>query len=240
DQASPGGSAGTAGDASAGARPACDQVKAEAAVELENIQRCMTADDCGQVLEGTSCGCTHDLVVRTDADVHRIRELIGTNCLELGSDCDCPSADGFACVENRCTWNYVSLATSCEPVTPYTLCVVGAPVDGGVAFTEGMPLAVSIAPFGCYASNCTDSKAMYKVRAEENGDVALEGDMCVRDASAGRTCSADCGGGEIDFNVGQKLTKGTHTVRLEGDFELSVTFTVPSVVSDNPCDAMDL
>ena len=38
-------------------------------------------------------------------------------------------------------------------------------------------------------------------------------------------CSADCGGGEIDFDVGQKLTKGTHTVRLEGDFALSVTFT---------------
>jgi hypothetical protein len=26
---------------------------------------------------------------------------------QLGGSCDCPEADGFACIDQRCTWNYL-------------------------------------------------------------------------------------------------------------------------------------
>ena len=87
----------------------CDTLVAEFVAETASIRSCDVAEDCGQVLAGTSCGCTRDWVARTDADTTRFYDLIdqGTalQCdLGLGSPCDCPPADGFDCVEGTCQW----------------------------------------------------------------------------------------------------------------------------------------
>jgi hypothetical protein len=64
-------------------------------------------------------------------------------------------------------------------------------------------------------------------------------DLCLREDSDG-ACTKDCGGGAALCARDLTLSAGTHTVRLDGDFDLSVTFTVPSLVSDGSlCDAMD-
>ncbi|MFN7143728.1 MAG: hypothetical protein ACK4YP_08145, partial [Myxococcota bacterium] len=65
----------------------------------------------GQVLTGTSCGCTRDLVARNDADpaafYQHIEDLTLAGCeVGLDSPCDCPAVDGYACDEGVCTWNY--------------------------------------------------------------------------------------------------------------------------------------
>ncbi len=85
--------------------------------ELMLIQQCTTAAECGQVLSYTSCGCTRNLVARLDADLSLFDALMARNlqlarggqedCRSFVTTCDCPLADGFACVAGRCTWNYV-------------------------------------------------------------------------------------------------------------------------------------
>jgi hypothetical protein len=80
--------------------------------ELTEIRSCETDDQCGQVLAGTSCGCTRNLVARNDADLadlEEIRAKAEANECSLGgiSTCDCPAADGFACEGGFCTWNYL-------------------------------------------------------------------------------------------------------------------------------------
>jgi hypothetical protein len=68
--------------------------------------------ECGQVLKGTSCGCTRDWVARLDADTAEFWALVDT-ANELGcelpfiSTCDCPATDGYACSGGICTWNYI-------------------------------------------------------------------------------------------------------------------------------------
>ena len=79
--------------------------------ELKHINYCTNASQCGQVLTNTSCGCTRNKVARTDADSTKFYEIISLakakECsLPLISICDCPAANGFACVENQCTWNF--------------------------------------------------------------------------------------------------------------------------------------
>lgn len=82
----------------------CDEVTAE----IATIRSCTSADQCGLVLEGTSCGCTRDLVARLDAPI-AILEALRAAAPDCGfsSTCDCPEADGFACVDGLCTWNYL-------------------------------------------------------------------------------------------------------------------------------------
>ena len=79
--------------------------------ELKHINYCTKSSQCGQVLAGTSCGCTRNKVARTDADSKKFYDIISRaktkECsLPLISTCDCPTANGFACVENQCTWNF--------------------------------------------------------------------------------------------------------------------------------------
>lgn len=68
---------------------------------------------------GTSCGCTRNLVACADADLSRFNELqeslAAAECSGLISTCDCPPADGFACVEGRCAWNYVDVPLITDP-----------------------------------------------------------------------------------------------------------------------------
>lgn len=91
----------------------CDALDLKVSKELGAIQTCQTDSDCGEVLKGSSCGCTRNAVARIDADL--------TNYLKAKSAsvdnacggsfgisiCDCPQTEGFACVQNMCSWNYL-------------------------------------------------------------------------------------------------------------------------------------
>lgn len=90
----------------------CGPIVQDYTDELAEIRACDSDEQCGQVLAGTSCGCTRNLVARTDADLtdlEEIRAKAEANECSLGgiSTCDCPAADGFACEANVCTWNYL-------------------------------------------------------------------------------------------------------------------------------------
>jgi hypothetical protein len=88
----------------------CDVLDAEITKELASIQSCSGAADCGTVLEGSSCGCTNDLVARNDADPSRFTALrerrAELECRTAETTCDCPSANGFACTNGVCGWNF--------------------------------------------------------------------------------------------------------------------------------------
>ena len=100
------------GDDSAPEATTCETLEADYAAEKARIQACEVAEDCGQQLVGTSCGCTRDLVARADADTtafFALRDQAHAEDCEINdtSTCDCPEADGFACVDQVCTWNYL-------------------------------------------------------------------------------------------------------------------------------------
>jgi hypothetical protein len=93
--------------------PTCADVRADVEAELVEVRSC--ADDlaCGQVIHGTSCGCTRDLVARTDADLDRLQALLAVGAdqscdLGMTTVCDCPETAGFRCDAGTCTWNYVA------------------------------------------------------------------------------------------------------------------------------------
>jgi len=89
----------------------CEEIIAAFDAETTAIRACSSEVQCGQVLGGTSCGCTRDWVARLDADLTQwefLLTLAGQMECEIGlaSPCDCPAADGYACVDQACTWNY--------------------------------------------------------------------------------------------------------------------------------------
>lgn len=90
----------------------CEEIVEAYVAETTEIRSCTQDAECGQVLTGTSCGCTRNWVARTDADISEwesIREDAFENGCEIGgiSTCDCPAADGFRCNAGTCTWNYL-------------------------------------------------------------------------------------------------------------------------------------
>jgi hypothetical protein len=93
----------------------CDELEEQFTAETNAIRSCSTDAECGQVLSGTSCGCTRNWVARTNADTtywESLRELapdieMGCNLPGTISTCDCPAVDGFACVAGTCSWNYL-------------------------------------------------------------------------------------------------------------------------------------
>lgn len=91
----------------------CETLEADFAAEVAAVRACESDDECGQVMAGTSCGCTRNWVARTDADLAGFEalrgELEGNGCELPGgiSTCDCPAADGFACEAGVCSWNYL-------------------------------------------------------------------------------------------------------------------------------------
>lgn len=90
----------------------CETIEAEFEAETLAIRSCTEDSECGVELTGTSCGCTRNWVARADADTTTFYALIsegGALECELGgeSTCDCPEVDGFACVDEICTWNYL-------------------------------------------------------------------------------------------------------------------------------------
>jgi hypothetical protein len=90
----------------------CEELETALAAETDAILSCTADAECGQVLAGTSCGCTRNMVARLDADItdwQALREDFFDQQCGIGpiSTCDCPAADGFACDEGTCTWNYL-------------------------------------------------------------------------------------------------------------------------------------
>lgn len=88
----------------------CEEVNAALEEELSHLQACSDDSECGQILEGTSCGCTNELVARKEFDTTRFRALQGRGeelgCAAKTSDCSCPAADGFVCTNGVCGWKY--------------------------------------------------------------------------------------------------------------------------------------
>jgi len=90
----------------------CEELTAAFAAETQEIRSCDDDEQCGQVLTGTSCGCTRDWVARIDADLTEWESLRDAaepaGCsLGTGSGCDCPRTDGFVCESGTCAWNYL-------------------------------------------------------------------------------------------------------------------------------------
>lgn len=110
---------GATGDADAGAGAdyvlpqSCEELVAAIEAELLAVRSCEETVECGQVIFGSSCGCTRNLVARLDADLGRYEALyqaiIEDECdWGLISTCDCPEADGFTCSgDGYCGWNYL-------------------------------------------------------------------------------------------------------------------------------------
>ncbi len=76
------------------------------------IRGCTEDAECGQVLMGTSCGCTRDWVARLDANTEAFYELVDLagelECeLPFISTCDCPATEGYRCTDGICGWNYI-------------------------------------------------------------------------------------------------------------------------------------
>ncbi|MEM6296922.1 MAG: hypothetical protein AAGA54_37000, partial [Myxococcota bacterium] len=77
------------------------------------VRGCEEASECGTVIDGFSCGCTRDWVGRLDSDASVLTEAANAGLVAAcdwaswGSSCDCPETDGFDCIDNICTWNYI-------------------------------------------------------------------------------------------------------------------------------------
>jgi hypothetical protein len=207
---------------------ACATVEAQRQEELASVQRCSTAADCGQPIAGSSCGCTRDLVARNDADLDRYLDLqqsASELCDVGGSTCDCPEADGFACVNQRCTWNYTTPAPVCEKHEGGRLCVRGTPAGDGEVLAVGDVLTVTVQSQGCFSSSCSEVHAAEcAITAGDGFDVAAS--FCVADtAASGEACTDDCGHVAADCSFSQGLGAGEHQVRLGS---VVIGFQVPT------------
>jgi hypothetical protein len=200
---------------------------------LSSAQKCTSAAECGQAIKGTSCGCTRDAVARKDADLTSY-QAIRSKLTELGCDgglgstCDCPSADGFACVNNRCVWNYVNVEPppdpACQPRDPGELCVRGTATSDGELLAAGDPLRITVHSSGCLSSSCSKVVAA-ACTISSNNAFEVTANFCVADTSkAGQGCTDDCGTAKADCSFGQPLTAGEHQVKLGS---MVIAFQVP-------------
>jgi hypothetical protein len=216
----------------ADAGSACDSLVNELKSTLSSVQKCTAAADCGQPIPGSSCGCTRDLVARKDADLTSYLDL-RSKVSELGcatdggSTCDCPSADGFACINNVCGWNYANTLPdpTCEPVEAAELCVRGKAGTDGEQIAAGDPLQVTVRSGGCLSSSCSKViEASCAIGSGVNFDV--QANFCVADTSKqGQGCTDDCGTANAECSFGQPLTAGYHQVKLGS---IALGFQVPS------------
>lgn len=241
-----GGATGTAGMAPS---LTCDGVRKLAAEELERIQSCSADSECGLVLPNTSCGCTRDLVARTEANPEHFQDLQrttidGERCVSLGSACDCPKTYGYSCEGGRCTWDYTGKPDPMCTAAPIgSLCVEGFPVGSGAQFNDGIPLMVRLRPAGCFSGSCTKTVSASCAIHADGDDYVVKGDICLSsETDPDVDCTDDCGGGGAVYcEADHRLSEGTKTVRYEGEVSLSVTITVPSTVTDPTelCDVRD-
>lgn len=224
----------TARDCPPDAGASCESLKAELTAELVSAQKCTSAAECGQKIPGSSCGCTRDKIARKDADLtsylalrDKVTEL---GCgIPGGSTCDCPNADGFACIDNVCGWNYVPFQPPpdpvCEPRDAGELCVRGTATSDGELLAAGDPLRVTVHSSGCLSSSCSKVMAA-SCMISSRGAFDVAANFCVTDTSKqGQPCTDDCGMAKADCSFGQPLTAGEHQVNLGS---MSVGFQVPS------------
>lgn len=236
------GGAGTGGTKTAGGAgergtgggfSSCEEVREALDEELAALRSCTENDECGQVLTGTSCGCTRNLVARLDADTTRFGELLttqvnGETCSEFGSPCDCPPADGFECRDRQCGWHYVD-PSSCEAAPLGSLCVLAG--DDGT-LKVGDPLRIEVSPSGCYSSSCTETLVAECQVDESGGNYLASATICLLTNNSS-VCTDDCGGGgSARCESTTTLTEGVHRVTLDN---LSVEFEVPSNISGASC-----
>ena len=214
--------------------PSCDSLVDQMKVSLSSVQQCTSTADCGQPIPGSSCGCTRDLVARKDADLSsylaqraKVAEL---RCeTEGGSTCDCPNAEGFACINNVCGWNYVDVPPEpdpdCQPYDAAELCVRGTQTADGELLAAGDPLQITVRSSGCLSSSCSKVvEASCTIGASDAFDVTA--DFCVANtAKPGEACTADCGTAHANCSFGQPLAAGDHQVKLGS---IAVGFQVPS------------
>ena len=210
----------------------CESLGDELKATLVSAQKCASAADCGQPIPGSSCGCTRDLVARKDANLDPYLDLRAKaseqGCmLDGGSTCDCPSADGFACIENVCAWNYTNTLPdpTCEPVEAAELCVRGAVTADGEMLEAGDSLKITVRSAGCLSSSCSKViEASCTIGSGVNFDA--QANFCVADTSkSGGACTDDCGTAHADCSFGQPLMAGNHQVKLGS---IAVGFQVPS------------
>jgi len=211
----------------------CDDITADVTEELASIQSCESDDECGQVLQGTSCGCTRNLVARKDADISRFEALNEERnqlCEGLSSTCDCPAADGFKCTSNRCGWNYVN-ERACVETAPAELCLKRDEGGLGATLKVGQKLSIVVQPKGCFSSSCTETEVAACSLSAKGDDFVATAEFCIAEASAADVgCTADCGGADpAECQSEITLTEGKHTVSL-GD--LSLTFEVPGTLPE--------
>ncbi|HEX2877286.1 MAG TPA: hypothetical protein VHP33_38820 [Polyangiaceae bacterium] len=209
----------------------CESLVNELKATLSSVQKCASAADCGQPIPGSSCGCTRDLIARRDANLEPYLELRAKAneqacSIEGGSTCDCPSADGFACIDNVCGWNYTDTAPdpSCEPVAAAELCVRGKATADNEVIEAGDPLQITVRSAGCLSSSCSK---VIEASCTLGSGVTFEAkaNFCVADtSSSGKACTDDCGTAHADC-FGQALTAGEHQVKLGS---IAVGFQVPS------------
>jgi hypothetical protein len=208
----------------------CKQLTAALEIELANVQACMTAADCGQPIAGSSCGCTRDLVARNDADVTRyvaLQKNVSKTCGIGGGTCDCPTADGFACENQRCAWNYVKETTEpeCVPYEAGRLCVRGTPTGDGEVMAVGDTLSVTVSASGCFSSSCSKVHTA-ECSIGDNAGFEVAAAFCVANtAEPDKACTDDCGDVHADCSVDQPLSAGEHQVKVGS---LVVGFQVPT------------
>lgn len=131
----------------------CVDIEADYAAELEAVQTCTEAAECGQVLTGTSCGCTRNLVARDDADTTAfyalMDEAVAEECAIGGTSvCDCPAAVGFDCVDHRCVWNYVDD----DPYLPQCAAASGDALNIDAVALDGTDVVVDVS----YGGGCAE------------------------------------------------------------------------------------
>ncbi len=91
----------------------CDALETAFQSAHDEVRSCNEASECGTVISGFSCGCTRDWVGRLDTDPAILTDAavagVEGECgwAAWGGVCDCPEADGFDCIDNICTWNYI-------------------------------------------------------------------------------------------------------------------------------------
>lgn len=204
----------------------CEAITADFAAESATIRTCTEASDCGQVLTGTSCGCTRNLVARTDADPTTFYALVaeaGASCdLGLTSTCDCPDAYGFACVDSVCAWDYAEVSD------PYPNCsaAAGASYEVDAVVLVGDALTVSVAySGGCEAHTFTTCWPDGSFMESEPVQASLElfhednGDAC--DAWLGEDVTVNLVPLKEAWQAAYAQSSGTIVVHLGGE---SITY----------------
>jgi hypothetical protein len=109
-------------DAGSGREQQCSDVNAKIEAETDRLRTCEAAAECGRQLPTLgSCGCTHNLVGRLDADTSTLQALFTQRselsdvaaCEDLGGPCDCPNKGGVDCVAQRCEWVDIADEDAC-------------------------------------------------------------------------------------------------------------------------------